>query len=250
MYVQKCAQKEEAQIAFHPRGLSANRFWSGICQSAQNPTWRLATLIKSRILFNLSRALKRVQKWCSKLDLKSAERDLAKKSTKTRKSPCKCLVQVAPVRNIFLKFYTLPQISPMRAKRAPRPPITFPSIFLVFSIFAVYLNYIYFRRSLERESTECRVGHLKFGFFHPVSVDFRSISWIFVEFRRFWGISISHGRLLACLGCLSGRCIYRNRISNRLYLSDRSATSHIPGTRIRGGLSTNLYLAVANGSYT
>jgi hypothetical protein len=58
MYVQKCAQKEEAQIAFHPRGLSANRFWSGIFQSAQNPTWRLATLIKSRILFNLSRTEK------------------------------------------------------------------------------------------------------------------------------------------------------------------------------------------------
>ena len=61
MYGQKCAQKEGAQNAFHPRGLSANRFWGGICKSRQKPTWRLATLIKSRILFNLSRALKRWQ---------------------------------------------------------------------------------------------------------------------------------------------------------------------------------------------
>jgi hypothetical protein len=127
MYGQKCVQKEGGQIAFHPRGLSANRFWSGICQSAQNPTWRLATLIKSRVLMAFAavgerwqkRGQKWTQKWCSKLVPKSTENIPEQFHPKSTKNHCKRLIYLAfgavPLNYFLLQFHTVPQRAPVRA---------------------------------------------------------------------------------------------------------------------------------------
>jgi hypothetical protein len=49
-----------------------------------------------------------------------------------------------PLIIFFLKFHTPTQISPMRAKRAPRSPLTSSSIFHFSPIFIHFLNFIHF----------------------------------------------------------------------------------------------------------
>ena len=136
--VKSAPKKKGPQNPFHPRGLSANRFWSGIFQGAQNPTWRLATLIKSRVLMALATVGERWQNRGQKVDQKwtlngpnSAENIPEQFHPKSGSNHCKRLIYLAKRRRspitssfnfiYFLKFHTCPQISQMRAQRAPVP---------------------------------------------------------------------------------------------------------------------------------
>jgi hypothetical protein len=84
------------------------------------------------------RGQKWTQKWCSKLVPKSTENIQSKFPQKSTKNHCKRLIYLVfgavPLNYFLLQFHTRPQISHMRAQRAPRSPITIYSIFQFISI--------------------------------------------------------------------------------------------------------------------
>ena len=94
------------------------------------------SLLKNSAKIHLKNERKIIRPTGLKVAEKSTENIQSKFPQKSTKNHCKRLIYLVfgavPLNYFLLQFHTVPQISRMRAKRAPRSPLTSYSIFINF----------------------------------------------------------------------------------------------------------------------